>query len=60
MLPLTVCSAPQDVLVCAWEEEGLPCEYAVDLYWLNKNHFRLIASSDGTKDVYAKLNDPLP
>ncbi|XP_068250459.1 uncharacterized protein [Palaemon carinicauda] len=49
----------QDAMVCAWESEALPCEFAPDLYWMNKNFFRVVPDTEkGFGDRYAQLNEP--
>ncbi|XP_064083186.1 uncharacterized protein LOC135199241 [Macrobrachium nipponense] len=49
----------QDAMVCAWESEALPCNFAPDLYWMNKNFFRLVPDTEkGFGERYANLNEP--
>ncbi|XP_050716176.1 uncharacterized protein LOC126998485 [Eriocheir sinensis] len=48
----------QDAMVCAWEEEAVPCEYAADLYWMNENFFRKVNKVDGTGMRWAHVNEP--
>lgn len=46
-------------MVCAWSTEAVPCEHAHDLYWMNNNFFRKVASEDGFGERYAEVNEAL-
>ncbi|XP_042858462.1 uncharacterized protein LOC122251598 [Penaeus japonicus] len=47
----------QDAMVCAWENEALPCEATPELYWMNDNFFREVPKENGNGVRYAQLNE---
>lgn len=47
----------QDAMVCAWENEALPCAYSEELYWMNNNFFRMVPDESGFGERYAHINE---